>query len=161
MATDDAGGLRARVAAYLDSHHVMTVATVGGTGNTPHAAHVFYVMDEKMRLIFLSKITSLHGQDLGREAPIAVTVSEEYDDWRRIQGVQLWGKAKLLKGAARVNALATYTARFPFVRDLLHDSELAPRLREVAVYRVEPERIGLTDNTSGLFGRETLDLTRD
>jgi len=161
MTASDAGELRARVAEYLSSHHVMTVATASLSGNTPHAAHVFYVTDKRMRLIFLSKATSLHSQHIGHEAPVAVTVSEEYEDWRRIQGVQLWGKAKLLKGAARVSALAKYSARFPFVRDLLRDSELVPRLKGVAVYRIEPERAGFTDNTSGLFGRETLILTRE
>ena len=158
MATSSVDELRAKVADYLGSHHVMTLATAGLPGNTPHAAHVFYVMDRDMRLVFLSKTTSIHSQHIGMEAPVAVTVSEEYDDWRRIQGVQLWGTAKLLKGAARVIALAKYSARFPFVKDLYRDPELAPRLRSVAVYRIEPERAGFTDNTSGLFGRETLQL---
>jgi uncharacterized protein YhbP (UPF0306 family) len=157
-AVDSKGDLRTRLAGYLSTHHVMTVATVGAGGNTPHAATVFYAMDTHMRLIFLSKTTSLHATHIGAEAPVAVTVSEEYDDWRRIQGVQLWGRAKLLKGTARLSALAKYSARFPFVPDLLRDPGVAPRLRDVAVYRVELESAAFTDNTSGLFGRETLEL---
>ncbi len=158
MVADKEGDLRARVDAYLRSHHVMTLATVDREGNAPHAAHVFYVMDERMRLVFLSKTTSLHGKDIGKQAPVAVTVSEEYEDWRRIQGVQLWGSAKLLTGMSRAGALARYSARFPFVKELLHVSGLGRQLRDIAVYRVEPERFGFTDNTSGLFGRETLQI---
>ena len=35
---------------------------------------------------------------------------------------------------------------------------LAESMRKVAVYRVTPERVAFTDNTTGVFGREVLDL---
>lgn len=161
MRADGQGGLRARVADYLGAHHVMSIATASSGGNVPHAANVFYVVDDKMRLIFLSQKSSLHGQDIGREAPVSVTVSEQYEDWHEIQGVQLWGKARLLSGAAKAGALARYTARFPFVRDLLAEPRLAARLKDVGVYIVEADRAGFTDNTSELFDRQTLELVRD
>ncbi len=31
-------------------------------------------------------------------------------------------------------------------------------MRGVSVYRVEPHRVAFTDNTTGVFGREILDL---
>ena len=136
-------------------------ATVAPAGNAPHAAHVFYAVDGGLRLIFLSKTTSLHGQDIGKEARVAVTVSEEYEDWRLIQGVQLWGTARLLTGKDGARALARYVRRFPFARELLSAPGLAARLREIGIYRVDPERAGYTDNTSGVFGRETLELMPD
>jgi uncharacterized protein YhbP (UPF0306 family) len=152
--------LRARVAEYLRAHHTMTVATASPTGNAPHAAHVFYVVDDDLRLVFLSQRSSVHGQHIGRQAQVAVTVSEDYDEWRHIQGVQLWGTARLLTKAAEVGALAHYFRRFPFARDVLSDPGLATRLRDVGVYRVELDRAGFTDNTCGVFGRETLELRR-
>ncbi len=46
---------------------------------------------------------------------MAVTVSEEYDDWRRIQGVQLWGRARRLTGVSRgQRALAQVLGALPF-----------------------------------------------
>ncbi len=150
--------LRARIADYLSAHHTMTVATAAPAGNGPHAAHVFYAMDNDLRLIFLSQKTSLHGQHIGEAAPVAVTVSEDYDQWRDIQGVQLWGMARRLTRTAEARALAHYLLRFPFARDLLGDPELTARLRDLGVYRFEPERAAFTDNTSGVFGRETLEL---
>ncbi len=160
-----AGGddLRGRVERYLKAHHTMTIATVGpaapGTpGNAPHAASVFYAMDDSFRLVFLSKPASLHGSHIGKAAPVAVTVSEDYRDWEAIQGVQLWGEARLLTGAAKAAALAVYLRRFPFVRELLRRPGLAEVTRSIGVYRVEPRRAAFTDNTTGVFGRELLEL---
>jgi hypothetical protein len=69
----------------------------GGSGNIPHAANVFYAVDSSLRLIFLSKPSSLHGRHIGERAAVAVTVTEPYDDWTAIQGVQLWGEARRVK----------------------------------------------------------------
>ena len=169
--------LRERVAEYLRAHHTMTVATMGPLPVAerpaarrrerrrglrrllvPHAASVFYAVDDDLRLIFLSKSDSTHGLHIGQAAPVAVTVTEQYDDWEHIQGVQLWGIAKRVTGPAKVAAMAVYLRRFPFVDELLEQPRLAAAMRKVAVYRVEPERVAFTDNTTGVFGREILDL---
>jgi uncharacterized protein YhbP (UPF0306 family) len=158
MGVGEQGDLRARVADYLWAHHTMTVATAAPDGGAPHAAHVFYAMDDDFRLVFLSQTTSRHGQHIGKEAEVAATVSEAYDEWSLIQGVQLWGMARLLTGSAKAKALALYCRRFPFTRQLLSDPGLAARLRDIGVYRVEAKTVAFTDNTSGVFGRETLEL---
>jgi hypothetical protein len=137
------------------------VDTAGGRDDgvgSPHAATVFYALDRRGRLVFLSKGDSRHGRHIGPGAPVAVTVAREYADWREIRGVQLWGRAEPLRGMARARALAAYFARFPFVSGLLEDPRLAGRLRGLEVYRVTPGRAALTDNRVGPFGREVLDL---
>jgi uncharacterized protein len=180
--------LRERVAQYLKAHHTMTVATVGtvprdgrGTGavalageadasasggpvetgaplSVPHAASVFYAVDDRLRLVFFSKTSSLHGEHIGGKGPVAVTVTENYDDWEKIRGVQMWGEARLLTGAAKAGALALYVSRFPFVRDIIKRPSMAQLMRGIGVYRVEPTRVAFTDNLTGVFGREVLDL---
>lgn len=153
--------LRERVAGYLRAHHTMTVATAGpvgvSSGNAPHAATVFYAMDDAFRLVFLSKPASMHGLHIGKSAPVAVTVSEDYGEWESIQGVQVWGEARLLVGAAKAGALAVYLKRFPFVRDMMKQPHLAELVRNIGVYRVEPKRAAFTDNMTGVFGREVLE----
>jgi uncharacterized protein YhbP (UPF0306 family) len=134
----------------------MTLATAEGIA--PHAASVFYAVDDALRLIFLSKPTSTHGVHIGSGARVAVTVTEQYEDWESIQGVQLWGTARRLRGVTKTAAMAVYLRRFPFVRDLMNQPRLADAVRAIAVYRVEPERAAFTDNTTGVFGREVLDL---
>ena len=89
---------------------------------------------------------------------MAVTVSEDYEDWEKIQGVQLWGEAQPLEGGARAAALVLYMKQFPFVRDLLAHPRHAELVRGLGVYRVEPVRAAFTDNNTGAFGREVLEL---
>lgn len=173
-ASEAAGSLHDRVIAHLRSHFTATVATVGASDDEagtadheagtvdhearePHAATVFYALDRRGRLIFLSKGDSRHGRHIGSGAPVAVTVAREYTDWREIQGVQLWGRAEPLRGVARARALAVYLTRFPFVSALLEDPGLAARLHGLEVYRVIPRRAALTDNRLGPFGREVLE----
>ncbi len=93
--------LRDRVTDYLCGHYTMTIATAGAAGNEPHAASVFYAVDNQLRLVFLSRPASVHGTHIGEAAPVAVTVTEHYEDWEVIKGVQLWGEARLLGGAAK------------------------------------------------------------
>lgn len=150
--------LLADIDEYLRAHHVMTVATSDPMSNEPNAATVFYALDDKSRLIFLSQPTSVHGGHIDKRGAVAVTVSEGYEDWRLIKGVQLWGTAHLLKGAAKAGALAVYLQQFPFLRDLVGTPGHSEKLKGIGVYRIEPERVGLTDNTAGVFGRETVDL---
>ena len=79
---------------------------------------------------------------------------ESYDDSENIRGVQMWGEARLLTGAAKAGALALYVSRFPFVRDIIKRPSMAELMRGMGVYRVEPARVAFTDNLTGVFGRE-------
>jgi uncharacterized protein YhbP (UPF0306 family) len=146
------------VASYLRAHHTMTIATTGLVGDTPHAATVFYAVDDTLRLVFLSKTDSVHGSHIEEVTPVAVTVTEEYVDWEKIQGVQLWGDASLLSGGAKAAALALYLTRFPFARDLASQPLHLEMMRDIGVYRVVPYRAAFTDNSTGVFGREMLEL---
>lgn len=151
--------LRDRIAAYLRAHHTMTLATAaGGPDGVPeaHAASVFYAVDSRLRLVFVSKPSSRHGAHIVAGSRVAATVTEESQEWQEIQGVQLWGRAEMLSGAARARGMAVYLRRFPFVRDLLAQPRLAVLATELAVFRVTAERFALTDNRMGFFGREVL-----
>lgn len=136
----------------------MTIATVSKDDGMPDAASVFYACDSSLRLVFLSKPSSAHGKNIADAAPVAVTVAEQYGDWELIQGVQLWGEATRLHGVSRTQALGFYVTRFPFVSDILKQPRMAGLAKEIAIYRVTPERVAFTDNTTGVFGREMLTL---
>jgi uncharacterized protein YhbP (UPF0306 family) len=159
----DADDLRGRIEEYLKRHHTMTLATTGaspaaGVGSFPHAASVFYAVDDHLRLVFLSKKTSLHSLHVGTSADVAVTVSEDYNEWSEIKGVQMWGRAGRLGGAGKLAAMALYLARFPFVHDFFNQRSTAELMREIGVYRFTPDRAAFTDNSTGVFGREILAL---
>lgn len=163
---------RTAVEAYLGSHHVMTICTYGpispDSAPVPHAATVFYavrrneVEDEFgrrviMELIFAGKADSRHGRHVaaGTEGvPVAATVSEHYDNWRDIRGVQVWGRAFRLRGVARGAALAVYTLRFPFVTQLMKESWTRRLPADIGLFSLRVERVAYTDNAIGAFGRQ-------
>ena len=73
----------------------MTLAT--SAGDLPWAATVFYASDG-LRLYFFSAPESRHCQNLAANGRVAVTVQEDYQDWRKIKGIQLEGRAELVDG---------------------------------------------------------------
>jgi uncharacterized protein YhbP (UPF0306 family) len=158
--------LRGRLAEFLRARHTMTVATVATDGpeaGAPHAAAVWYAVDDRLRLVFLSKGSSRHGAHIKGGSRVAVTVADEVEDWRDIRGVQLWGRAEALSGVGKAGAFATYLGRFPFVRDLLREPRLAGAAAGLDVFRFVPERAAFTDNrrrvaADGLFGQEVLEI---
>jgi uncharacterized protein YhbP (UPF0306 family) len=120
----------------------------------PHVASLFYATDAEGRLIFLSMAASRHGHDLKSQSRAAVAVTEQYEDWREIKGVQLHGSVEVLRGVERLRGLATYLARFPFVRELVRLPGKAGLLESAEVFRFVPSDAAFTDNSTGVFGRE-------
>lgn len=145
----------------------MTLATYGplseGGADVPHAATLFYAVPRgRLELVFVGGQDSRHGRHVaaaGAEgAPAAATITEAYDDWRSIQGVQLWGRAVLLGGARKAACWVTYLAWFPFVRDLLAGAGRLKLPARVEVFAFIPQRAAWTDNTTGVFGRRETPL---
>ena len=105
-------GLRETVLKYLEEHYTMTVATA--QGGTPWAASVFYANDG-FTLYFLSDPQSRHSEDIGKNSLVAVTVNEDYHDWRKIKGIQMEGKAELVDTEDEIaRATMAYVTRYPF-----------------------------------------------
>ena len=142
------GALLERIKSYLESHHVLTLAT--GDERGPWAASLFYASDDALNLYFLSEPTTRHGQAIGRGARVAVTVHGETKEWTAIQGIQLWGTAKEVKEAGDV--FARYTGKFPFAAALI------PEGGPHCFYRITPRWIRLIDNARGLGFKEEVSL---
>lgn len=124
----------------------------------PHAASVFYALDGEFDLLFLSREDSRHARDIYREGRVAATVTDSDQHWREVRGVQLWGQARALGGNSRLAALTRYATRLPLLKEVARDPRAAAALKDVGVFQVHPERIAWTDNRSGLFGRQIIDL---
>lgn len=134
--------------AYLEAHHVMTLATSGPAG--PWAAAVFYA-SEGFALTFLSSPRSRHAADLEADPRVAAAIHEDYHDWPPIQGLQLEGRARLLQGAEAEAAAALFARKFPLVADPTQ-AEVRRALERVGWYRLEPSAVYFVDNARG-FGR--------
>jgi len=147
------------VADYLDRHHVMTLATCGADG--PWAAAVFYA-SEGDTLYFLSSPSSRHCLNLAQDARCAATIQEDLDDWSKIKGVQLEGRATEVRGAEELCARQRYGEKFPVVGRLATaPAAIVQALAKVRWYRLQAERMHFIDNSRGFGHREQIDLGDD
>ena len=147
-----------QIASFLAAHHVMSLATAGPGG--PHAASLFYACDG-LALIWVSEPASQHSRDIEADARVAATVAPDYSDFAAIRGVQIVGAAQRIVAAdEHKRQLAQLEKRYSFLGQL---AEGPPKLREAysrtAVYRLQPTRIVLIDNSKGFGHKETLEVT--
>lgn len=137
----------------------MTLATCAG--DTPWAATVFFASDD-LNLYFFSAPDSRHCQNLATNARVAVTVQEDYQDWRKIKGVQLEGAVILVDGILeKAKALAIYARKYPDVIKLFTNPESGVFYKaflRVKFYCVMPERLYFIDNEQGFGKRQELVL---
>lgn len=137
----------------------MTLATCAG--DAPWAATVFFASDD-LRLYFFSSPESRHCQNLSANAKVAVTVQEDYQDWRQIKGIQLEGRVELVDGVvAKAKAMAIYAIKYPDVIKLFTDPSSGifhKAFLKVKFYRVVPEKLFFIDNSAGFGKRQELVL---
>jgi uncharacterized protein YhbP (UPF0306 family) len=149
----------ARIAAFLDAHHVMSLATSGPQG--PHAANLFYARDG-FALLWVSDPRSRHSAELEAEPRVAATVAPDYSDFSDICGVQLSGKALCLNDTSQSGrARALLEARYPFPADMSNAASMKQAYASAKFYRLAPHRIVLIDNRRGFGRKETLDIDAD
>ena len=114
-----ADDLKQQILDYLKDHNTMTLATC--SGEVPWAATVFFASDG-LSLYFFSAPESRHCQNLAANARVAVTVQEDYQDWRKIKGIQLEGRVELVDGVgAKAKAMTVYALKYPEVIKLFTD----------------------------------------
>jgi hypothetical protein len=162
---------------YLEKHCTMTVATT--QDNIPWAASVFYANDG-FNLYFLSNPKDRHSEDISENPVVAVTVNEDYHDWRKIKGIQIDGKAELLSTEDEIaKANAVYAAKYPFTAAYLklmsspfpklvkYLDKLLSRLPSVPsftttvshrFYKVVPRKVRFIDNESNFGYHEEFEL---
>jgi len=152
MVRDD---ITERIAAFLDRHNVMSLATVGPSG--VHAANLFYARDE-LSLVWVSDRDSRHSRELEANGFVAATIAAESAEFNTVQGLQIHGHAQRIsrdEGGDRL--LSLLSAKFPFLTRL----DVVPRAMQVAfaraeIYLLRPTEIVLIDNTKRFGHKETL-----
>lgn len=155
--------LKQDVLDYLASHNTMTLATVDEDGQ-PMAATVFFVNDG-FTLYWLSDPKTHHSRNIAANARLAVTVTEDYKDWRKIRGIQMEGRARVLTGVReRAKGMMVYLGKFPFVGEFIKPEgsmfkKFAHKLGNVKFYVMEGEQLLFTDNEREFGYRGELILT--
>jgi uncharacterized protein YhbP (UPF0306 family) len=149
--------LEQQVLSYLATHNTMTLATC--SGNVPWAATVFYASDD-LRLYFFSVPDSRHCQNLAANPCVAVTIQEDYHDWRTIKGIQLEGTVTLVDSIAeKAKAMAVYAGKYPEVIRLFTNPASGLFYKvflKVKFYCVVPQKLFFIDNEQGFGKRQEL-----
>ena len=153
--------LKQQVLDYLKTHNTMTLATC--SGDVPWAATVFYA-SEDLQLYFFSAPDSRHCQNLAVNVRVAVTIQEDYHDWRKIKGIQLEGAVGLVDSLLeKAKAMAVYARKYPDVIKLFTSPESGifyKAFLKVKFYCVTPEKLFYIDNEQGFGKRQELVITR-
>jgi uncharacterized protein YhbP (UPF0306 family) len=77
--------LRQQVLDYLKNHNTMTLARAAATRHGGHGV----LRQRRLETVFFFLAESRHCQNFATNARVAVTVQEDYKDWRVIKGIQL------------------------------------------------------------------------
>ncbi len=113
-----------------------------------------------MKLYFFSVPDSRHCQNLAANPRVAVTIQEDYRDWRKIKGIQLEGRAAPVDSLIeKGKATAAYARKYPEVMKVFADPSggaLHQAFLKVRFYRVLPEKIFFIDNEQGFGKRREL-----
>ena len=125
----------------------------------PWAATVFFA-SEDLHLYFFSAPDSRHCQNLEVNPRVAVTIQEDYQDWRQIKGIQLEGRVALVDGIfEKAKAMTIYAAKYPEVIKLFTNpgsGVFYQAFLRVKFYRVTPEKVFFIDNAQGFGKRQEL-----
>ena len=145
--------LKRQILSYMESHNTMTLGTC--RDNVPWTATVFYASDG-LRLYFFSSPDSRHCQNLAANPRVAVTIQEDYRDWRKIKGIQLEGAVTEVDSLMeKGKAMAAYAWKYPEIIKLFTDPTSGifyQAFLKVKFFRVVPERIFYIDNEQ-VFGK--------
>ena len=118
------------------------LATVGLTlrDGKPHVFTAFIAADNRLNVYFISVKGTVHGELLreARDAAMAVYDSgQEWNDWK--EGIQMWGRLRLLEGKAEQQGRRYYEQRFPEYKEWLQGD--GKNSEKAEVYRYEWNRI--------------------
>lgn len=141
---------------YLNTHHVLTLAT-HGTGGVWSAA-LFYV-NRDFTLYFLSAPSTRHIRNLDVNNQVAVTINENYGEWTAIKGIQLEGEVHQITAIKQIEEVkALYEKKFPF-NGPEAPFEITVALSSVNWYVCNPSSMYFIDNSLGLGHRDEILLT--
>ncbi len=146
-----------RIAAFLDAHHVMSLATLSAQG--PHAANVFYARDG-FALLWVSDPASRHSVELEADARVAATIARDYADFAAICGLQVAGRARrIVEASDRQRARQLLEARYDFLKEAAHGA-LRDNYRHAEIYRLDGVRFVLIDNARGFGHKDVFEPRR-
>lgn len=155
MTTDaSAHDIGVEIAAFLEAHYTVSLATVDAQGHA-HAANLLYALDG-LALVWTSDPRSRHSRHVETQSAVAATVAPDCNDFAALRGVQIHGHARRIVAQAELDAVrAALRSRYPFLDRLAQGPQAMQQAwRDGGFYRLQPTRLTLIDNSRG-FGHKT------
>lgn len=140
--------IRLQVIEYLASHPYMQLATVDPKGQP--MAHTVAYASEGPTVYFITDAKSRKAKNMAANPSVAFVVDEDYSDLGEIRGVQILGRASVVKDKAQASRiLALMAMKFPDFGKVPHNPSLV-------IFKVEPAEATFIDNTKGFGHRDTV-----
>jgi len=111
MVTDD---LEKEIIEYINSHRLCTIAL--SRSNVP-SAHTVYYINDGLELFFEADPITDKVKTIQVNPKIALTIDEDYDDFGRIKGIQLVGRAVMVPKDHEDELRHKHADRFPSAKD--------------------------------------------
>ena len=107
--------LEADIKAFLDSHHCARIAITDG--KNPYASTMYYVTNG-LRMYFETNPDAQKLHIISANPNISITVDEDYLDWKKIKGIQIFGKAKAVPEARSSRINQHFMDKFPHLNEM-------------------------------------------
>lgn len=138
--------IRSQVIEYLASHPYLHLATVDSRGNP--AAHTVAYASEGATVYFITDSKSRKAVNIAANPIVSCAVDEPYESLDEIQGVQMSGRASVVKDkseAMRISALMAMK---------FADFGRVPHNPRMVIIRIDPLEATFIDNTKGFGHRD-------
>lgn len=123
--------------ALLDASPLCAIATVAA-GSRAHINTAYFAWSREFELVWLSEPQARHSRNIRTNGAVAIAVYDSNQSWGKPdRGIQLFGSAREVEGAAIRHAETLYEKRFPDYRQF----DLSP----YRLYRFRPRRLKLFD----------------
>jgi uncharacterized protein YhbP (UPF0306 family) len=126
---------------YLKKARAMQIST--SVNNKPWCATVYYVYDKNWNLYWISKPSTRHSKEIGKNAKVAGAIVYDQVPSRTVRGLQFEGVAELLSGVEEEVASKVYIKQMSREKTLLDDIRSGKNPHKF--YRIKPSKFVLFD----------------
>ena len=140
---------------YLQSQNLVSIAT---RNDKLWVSVVYYVVDDKLNLYFLSEPTTEHCQNILKNAEVACAIfnSNQKVTDKKV-GVQLHGKASKVSNLAKIKwMLALWNKINPGFETIINLKNMQNKIIKGRIYKIEPITIKFFNEA--LYGSEGFEV---
>jgi uncharacterized protein YhbP (UPF0306 family) len=138
--------IKTLVRRLLESSTLCAIATVS-PGKRAHVNTAYFAWNRELDLFWMSEPNAEHSRNLETNSSAAIAVYDSAQVWEQAdRGIQLFGSARQLRGAAARDAAREYARRFPAAAEA--------DLSAYSFYRFRPRRVKVFDEAdlgAGVF----------